>query len=141
MEAGPLAHMQFLIRGGFRHDLVHKLQKLLPPFELGDRRFDFASRHLQRREQIERSMALIGALETADNFTTVTLNITGGPFQCLNARLFIDRYYQCILWWIQIEPDNFSGLCCKLRVGAYTPTSLANQAYAIATQSLMTSPE
>ena len=58
-------HVQFLLAQGLLHNLVHELQKLLPPFALGECRFDFSGRDPQGSKQIERPMALISALVSA----------------------------------------------------------------------------
>src|ERR1019366_8106661 len=62
-------HVQFLLGQSLLYNLVHKLQKLFPPFALGEGRPDFSGRDPQGGKQVERPMALVGALVSAHDLT------------------------------------------------------------------------
>jgi hypothetical protein len=55
-------------------------------------------------------------------------------FQRLNRRLFINANDDRVLRWIQVQADDVSRLCSKLRVSADAPTPLALKLDALAPQ-------
>ena len=65
--------MQLPVRGRLGDDRVHKSQELFPPLERGGRGLHVAGSHLQRREQVQGAVALVGTLEAAHDFAVVTL--------------------------------------------------------------------
>jgi len=114
-------HVQFLVGGSLSHDLIHELQEFLAPLQLRDGSLNLSGGHLQRREEIERAVALVGAFQTANDLAIVGFHIAGLPLQRLNTGLFINRDHQRFFRGIQIQPHNVSRFGGKLFVGAYTP--------------------
>src|ERR1700682_5934847 len=80
-------YVQFLLRGSFYYDLIHKLQELFTPLELRDRRLNLSGCDFQGGEEVECAMALIGAFEAANNLAIVRFHITSLALQSLNAGL------------------------------------------------------
>src|SRR6266436_8774153 len=75
-------------------------------------------------------MSFVGALETADDFPIVRLDVSRLSLQRLNTGLFIHRKNQRILRGIQVQTHDVGGLGCELRIGADAPTALPCQTYA-----------
>lgn len=96
----------YLIRGHVCNHLSHELQELFPPFELRDRRFNLAGRHLWRRKQIERPVPLVGALIGPHNLAVVCFHAAGLSFQRLAAGFLIHRNDQPFLRRTQTKPDQ-----------------------------------
>ena len=82
--------VDFLAFRQFGNDSI-ELEKLHPPFPLEDIRVDDARRHLQSAEQIDGSMASIGAFNAPDNLAELRHDPAVGPFKRLNACLLADR--------------------------------------------------
>src|ERR1700720_1235253 len=120
--------MQVLFCRGFCDHLIHKLQELLSSLQLRDGGFDLASRYFQCCEKIKRSVTLIGAFETANDFAIVGFNVAGLSLQSLDAGLLIDRDHQGFLRGIEIQTHNVSRLDGELFVCADAPRTLPLQA-------------
>src|SRR3954464_15870494 len=100
--------MQLLLGRRFGDHLIHKLTELLSPLQLREGGFDLAGCYYQRCEKIKRSVTLIGAFETANDFAIVGFNIASLSLQSLDAGLLIDRDHQRFLRGIEIQTDNVS---------------------------------
>src|SRR5215469_10592310 len=121
-------HVQLLRRPGFGDHLIHKLQKLLPPFELAEGRLHLSGRHLQGRKEVPGTVALISALVSAHDLTTVGLHIAGLALQGLDAGFFIDTNHQRLFWRVEIQSHNIGGFGSEFLVGADAPGALPLQA-------------
>ena len=120
-------HMQFLLSRRFGDHLIHKLKKLLSPLQLRDGGFDLAGGYFQRGEEIQRSVTLIGASETAHNLAIVGFNVAGLSLQSLDAGLLINRDHQRFLGRIEIQTDDISRFDGELFVRADAPRTLPPQ--------------
>src|SRR5215472_2466539 len=127
-------HVQFQPGRGLRYHLVHKLQELLAPFELGEGRLDVSRRYLQSRKEVERPMALIGASVGSHDFAVVGFHVARLALQGLDAGLFIDTNHQRLFRRVEIQPYDVRRFGDKLLVGAHTPRALTLQTDAFPAQ-------
>ncbi|OQC72301.1 MAG: hypothetical protein BWX44_01756 [Spirochaetes bacterium ADurb.Bin001] len=125
-------HVQFLLRSGVGHHLVHELEELFSPLQLRDGGLDLAGGDGEGGKEVEGSMAFVRALVGADDRAVVRFHVTGLSFQRLDAGLFIDRDHQRLLRRVEIEPDDIGRFGGELLVGAHAPRALPLQADALA---------
>lgn len=78
-------HVQFLLGSGLRRHLIHELQKLLPPFELCEGRFNLSGRDLQSGKEVELAVTLVGALVSPHDLAVVGLHVAGFALRGLDA--------------------------------------------------------
>src|ERR1019366_971192 len=121
-------YMQFLLGQGLLHNLIHKLQKLLPPLALCECRFDFSRPHPQGGKQVERPLALVSALVSAYDLSVVGFHVAGLSFQGLDTGFFVHRDHHRFLGGIEVQPHNVGRFGRKLFVGANAPRALPLQA-------------
>src|SRR3990172_10471598 len=120
--------MHFSIYREFCHNIVHKFQKLNSSFKLCCLGVDCSCSNLQGGKEIQSSMPLVDTLESSNNLPVVRFHIPSGSFRRLHAWLLVHRYYQSILWRIQVKTNDICRLGGKLRISAHAPTPLAAQA-------------
>ena len=64
-------HVEFFLGRVIRHHLVHEQQELLPALKGGFLRLDQARGHIKGGEQVECTVALVGAFESLNCSTTI----------------------------------------------------------------------
>src|SRR6266542_4667383 len=100
---------------GLAVDLVEKADELLMPMTSHALADDLAFEHVQRGEKRRRAMTLV---VVGHRPATAALHRQPrlGAVERLYLRLLIDRQYQRVLGWIDIEADDILHLGSKLRV-------------------------
>ena len=77
---------EFLSAREIGHHATHELEKLNPPLLTRRLRMDGTCSDFQGRKQIQGAVSLIGALETADDFSLISFYIS-----CLSLQRFRNR--------------------------------------------------
>ena len=98
------------------NDLIEKGLGIIAFFAFGYFSDHFASGHLQRTEQIQGSMPLVGALLNPDNPAIIGHDVASLALQGFDAGLLINAEDHCADRRIQIQPDNVGRLSCKVLV-------------------------
>src|SRR5262249_6014499 len=96
---------------------------------------DDSGSDFQGGEEVDRAMPLVGAFQAPNDPAAARLNITGGPFQSLNRRLFVDAKDQRMFRRVQVQADNIGRFGGKLRVGADEPRAMRAQLNAVVAKS------
>ncbi len=81
--------MNVFALGHLRHQMIHEVQKLQSALLPGDLRVDRSGSDFQGGKQIQRPMALVGALEPADDCAIVGLHVPSRPLQRLDAGFLV----------------------------------------------------
>jgi len=61
-------------------------------------------------EQLQRAVAFVGALQRAHHGAAIGLDVTAGPLDGLDARLFVYVQHQRIHWRVQVQPTISAAL-------------------------------
>jgi len=94
--------VNLLVVGQTGYHLIHESQELCAALLMCCLGMDGPRGNLQSCKEIQGSVALVSALEAMDNFPIVRFHIACGTLQCLDARLFVNGYDQCILRGVQL---------------------------------------
>src|SRR3546814_19469598 len=78
------------VSGSVGNDLVHEGLKVGPLLGLGGLAADDARGNLQRGEQVDRAVALVGALPALDDLAAAGLHVASRALQRLDRRLLVN---------------------------------------------------
>ena len=78
-----------------------------------------AGGYLQGGEQCPRAVLRVGVAVTDQRAAIGQLQITLLTFQCLDARLLVDRQNDRLVGWIEMQLDDLGRLAAKCRIRAF----------------------
>ena len=117
VTAEVVEHDMEFFAGMERHELIHEVKEFDAAFAPIMAGMDFARGGVQGRKKRRSAIALILMGEAREGAPIGHSQPALGPFEGLNARLFVHRKHDGIIRRTQVETNHIGRLLRKLRIG------------------------